>query len=86
VLSIVFPFSVKSVVFLPSSAPTYKTFDVADAVSVNGTMVVDNTFFIFRAYVISAVATASFAFSHSHHHPSSHHNGNTETLLYGQPM
>jgi hypothetical protein len=64
VLHIFFTPSIESVVFLPSSAPTIKAFNVADAVSVNGTMALDIAFFVLGADVVPTVATASFAVSH----------------------
>ena len=57
---------IKDVFFLPSSAPTLKTFIVADAVSINLAITLNVVWFYFVPYISFAITTKSFAVSYNH--------------------
>ena len=57
---------IKSVVFLPSSAPTLKTFNVSDAATINLAITLNSVWCYFVPYVSFAITAAPFAISHNH--------------------
>jgi hypothetical protein len=54
----------KGAVFLPSSAPALKAFDIADKVSVNGAITMDIAVIALGTDIVAAVTTDPFPFSH----------------------
>ena len=53
-------------VFLPSSAPTLKTFNVADVVPINLAITLNAVWRYFVSYISFAITAALFAISHNH--------------------